>query len=257
MERVGAHSDPDMPDFVRCRDTGRTDPAHPLATFKREIHMDSATPAPTSPEVSLSTIEARVLACLVEKQATTPENYPLTANAVVLACNQKTNREPVLELEPGEIGHVLRQLEDRRLVRAIHGSRAQRYEHRFATIYSLTTKQQALLVILILRGPQTLAELHARSERLAPFADLDDVQQTVERLIQRNPSLAVRLGRAVGQREDRYMHLLCGPVDAAQYAQGTATPAATPRRAELEARVEALEQAVQELRERLAVLKMQ
>lgn len=215
--------------------------------------MDSATPAPPPPEMVLSAIEARVLACLVEKQATTPENYPLTANAVVLACNQKTSREPIMELEPGEVGHVLRQLEDRRLVRAIHGSRAQRYEHRFATIYSLTAKQQALLTVMALRGPQTLAELLTRSERLATFADLEDVQQTLDRLIQRSPALALRLSRLAGQREDRYMHLLCGPVDAALYAQNAATPAA-PRRAELEARVEALEQAVQELREQLAEL---
>jgi len=215
--------------------------------------MDSATPAPGAVEAPLNVTEARVLACLVEKQATTPESYPLTANAVVLACNQKTSREPVLELEAGAVGHVLRQLEDRRLVRAIHGSRAQRYEHRFATIYSLTAKQQALLTLMILRGAQTLSELQARSERLATFADLDDVQQTLDRLIQRNPALVVRLGRLAGQREDRYMHLLCGPVDAAQYAQ-TASAAGAPQRAELQARVEALEQAVQELREQLAAL---
>ena len=215
--------------------------------------MDPATPHTTDALPILSAIEARILGCLIEKQATTPENYPLTANALVLACNQKTARDPVLELEPGAVGHALRELEDRRLVLANHGSRAQRYEHRFAAVYSLTAKQQALLALLLLRGPQTLAELHARSERLAPFSDSDDVQQTLERLAQRNPALVVRLGRLGGQREDRYMHLLCGPVDMEHYAQAT-TSSSTPRRGELEARVDALEQALEELRERLDTL---
>jgi len=215
--------------------------------------MDPATPHTTDALPILSAIEARILGCLIEKQATTPENYPLTANALVLACNQKTARDPVLELEPGAVGHALRELEDRRLVLANHGSRAQRYEHRFAAVYSLTAKQQALLALLLLRGPQTIAELHARSERLAPFSDSDDVQQTLERLTQRSPALAIRLGRLGGQREDRYMHLLCGPVDVERYAQAAASTSA-PRRGELEARVEALEQALEELRERLDTL---
>lgn len=215
--------------------------------------MDNHHPSSEPQEVLLSATEARVMACLIEKQATTPENYPLTANAVVLACNQKTNREPVLELEPGEVGHVLRQLEDRRMVRAIHGSRAQRYEHRFATSYSLTTKQQALLALMMLRGPQTLAELLGRSERLAAFSDIEDVQQTIERLVQRTPALVIRLGRLAGQREDRYMHLLCGPIDSESYAQMAASPASS-RRGDMEGRIEALEQAVQTLTEQLAAL---
>lgn len=215
--------------------------------------METQPPTSVPPDDLLSATEARILACLIEKQATTPENYPLTANAVVLACNQKTNREPVLELEPGEVGHVLRQLEDRRLVRAIHGSRAQRYEHRFTTTYSLTAKQQALLALMMLRGPQTLAELQTRSERLATFSDIEDVQQTIERLAQRAPALVIRLGRMAGQREDRYMHLLCGPIDSASYAQMAAS-SATLRRGDLEARVEVLEQALQTLTEQIAAL---
>lgn len=216
--------------------------------------MDPAiTPSNDAPP-TLSAIEARILGCLIEKQATTPENYPLTANAVVLACNQKTARDPVLELHAGVVGHALRELEDRRLVLANHGSRAQRYEHRFATVYSLTAKQQALLALLLLRGPQTVAELHARSERLAAFSDSDDVQQTLERLMQRNPALVMRLGRLGGQREDRYMHLLCGPVDVERYAQAAASSTSAPRRGEIEARIDALEQALDELRERLDAL---
>ena len=176
----------------------------------------------------LSAIEARILGCLVEKQATTPEAYPLTANAVLMACNQKNNREPVLELEPGEVGHALREMEGKGLVRSVHGARAQRYEHRFATKWSVTARQQALLSVLLLRGPQTLAELHARSDRLAAPADLEEVRQTLERLMQRAPALVVKLGRAAGQREDRYMHLLCGPVFAADYAGAADDDAPAP-----------------------------
>jgi uncharacterized protein YceH (UPF0502 family) len=222
--------------------------------------MDEPAPAATAPLATITAVEARILGCLVEKQATTPDQYPLTANAVVVACNQKNNRDPLMELEPGEVGHALRELEGRGLVRSVHGSRAQRYEHRVASAWSLTTKQQALLTVMLLRGPQTLAELHARSERLAPPGDLDDVRQTLERLMQRAPPLVVKLGRAAGQREDRYMHLLCGPVSAADWVASAAgaadEDAPAPRRGgALEARVDALEAEVAALREALAALR--
>ncbi|MEO8159858.1 MAG: DUF480 domain-containing protein [Arenimonas sp.] len=196
-------------------------------------------------------IEARILGCLIEKQATTPEAYPLTANAVLMACNQKNNREPVLELEPGEIGHALRGMEGMGLVRSVHGARAQRYEHRFAQAWSVTGRQQALLSLLLLRGPQTVAELHTRSERLAAPADPDETRQALERLMQRSPPLVLKLGRAAAQREDRYMHLLCGPVSAADYAVADDAASAAPKRAAIEARLEALEAAVAELRRRI------
>src|SRR5918993_3660287 len=136
----------------------------------------------------------------------------LGAIAVLMACNQKNTREPVLELEPGEIGHALREMEGKGLVRAVHGARAQRYEHRFASSWSVTARQQAVLAALLLRGAQTLAELQVRSERLGGPGGLDDVRDALDRLAQRAPPLVVNLGRAPGQREDRYMHLLSGPV---------------------------------------------
>lgn len=204
---------------------------------------------------TLAAIEARILGCLIEKQATTPEAYPLTANAVVMACNQKNNREPVLELEPGEVGHALREMSDKGLVRAVHGARAQRYEHRFASTLSVTTRQQALLAVMMLRGPQTIAELQSRSERLAPPGDIEEVRQTLERLMQRVPALAVKLGRAIGQREDRYMHLLCGPVSAADFAAAAEEAGAPSRRGALEARVEVLEAEVEALRRELEALR--
>ena len=209
----------------------------------------AAQPAPL-PE-PLDAVQARILGALVEKEATTPEAYPLTANAVQLACNQKNNRDPVLELEAGEIGHALRTLEQRGLVRSVHGARAQRYEHRLAPGYSVTLKQQALLSVLLLRGPQTASELLTRCERLQAFEGAEEVRQALERLQQRG--LAVCLGRGAGQREDRYMHLLCGPVDPATVL----APQAAARRAEpaaddgLEARVRELESRVAWLEARL------
>lgn len=222
--------------------------------------MDTETPAAadfageSSALLPLSAIEARILGSLVEKEATTPEGYPLTANAVVLACNQKNNREPVMELESGAVGHALREMEARRLVRSVEGARAQRYEHRFAQAYSITSPQQALLSVLLLRGPQTAAELHARCERLATFADLEQVRDTLERLITRTPAMVVNLGRGAGQREDRYMHLLCGPVSAEQFAQGAKTAAVTTR-SSLEARIDALEAVVAALQAEVDALR--
>jgi len=204
--------------------------------------MNDTTDLPDVPQ--LSAIEARILASLVEKEATTPEQYPLTANAVQLACNQKNNRDPVLEREAGEVGHTLRDLESRRLVRSVHGARAQRYEHRFAEAYSLTRQQQALLSTLLLRGAQTASELLARSERLAKFADADEARQLLERLVQRR--LVVNLGRGAGQREDRWMHLLGGPVSAADLPPPRAP--SRDRDDDLAARVAVLEAEVAELR---------
>jgi uncharacterized protein len=198
----------------------------------------------------LSPVEARILGCLIEKESTTPEQYPLTENAIVVASNQKTNREPLMELSPGDVGHALRQLEPRRLVRSVHGARAQRYEHHLDKVFSITAQQQALLAVLMLRGPQTLAELQTRSERMAKFNGTDDVRHALERLADRAPALVIRMHKAPGQREERYAHLLCGPVDPgslpAERAPRSAGNDALEARIEaLEARIEALERALQ------------
>jgi hypothetical protein len=206
---------------------------------------------------ALDLAQARIVGCLVEKAATTPESYPLTLNALVLACNQKTSREPVLELEPGAVGHAVRQLEDRGLVKVVHGARALRYEHRFDQAYTVTARQRAVLCLLLLRGPQTLAELLARSERLATFPTLDDVRDTLDRLAGREPPLALRIGRGPGQREDRYMHLLCG-TEFAQAAVAAASAghdggsASAPAQEALERRIDALEARIAALEAALA-----
>jgi uncharacterized protein YceH (UPF0502 family) len=200
----------------------------------------------------LDATEARVLGCLIEKAALTPEVYPMTVNALVTAANQKTSREPVLSLEPGEVGHCLRKLEDRGFVKVVHSARALRYEHRFDEVYGVTSRQRAVLCLLLLRGPQTLAELFSRSDRLADFDSADAVREILERLSARNPAMVVNLGRAAGQREDRYMHLLCGPVSAEAYATSAAERPVS--RGELEQRIEKLEAEVAELKRRLDAL---
>ena len=160
----------------------------------------------------LSPNEARIVGCLIEKAVTTPESYPLTVNSLMLAANQKTSRDPLMSLEEGEIGHALRELEDRRWVRVVHGSRAHRYEHRVDDLLSATKPQRALLCLLLLRGPQSVGELLTRSDRLAEIGGLDEVRQVLERLQQRG--FVTCIGRAPGQRDDRWAHLFCGPVEA-------------------------------------------
>ncbi|MEA9656408.1 YceH family protein [Xanthomonas campestris pv. raphani] len=210
----------------------------------------------TLPTPVLDTAQARVLGCLIEKEATTPDAYPLTVNAAQVAANQKTAREPVLTLQTGVVHHALRQLETLGLVRQQFSSRAERYEHRLGSALDLTRQQVAVIGLLLLRGPQTLGELFARSERLARFNDSDDVRHHLERLIQRG--LAVQLPRASGQREDRYAHLLSGELDleALQAAAARAAPSARggADSSELEARVLSLETTVAELQDALSAL---
>ena len=213
---------------------------------------DSAAPAAAFPE--LDAVEARILACLVEKAAITPEVYPLTLNALVAACNQKTSREPIMHLDPGAVANTLRRMEDRGLVKVAPSSqRALRYEHRFDAAYGVTARQRAVLCALLLRGAQTLGELFTRTERLADFPSLDVVRDTLDRLIQREPALAVRIPRGAGQREDRYMHLIGGPVDIAAHA--ATAPPSSAREGGLEARIEALESEIAALKDELAALR--
>jgi len=204
----------------------------------------------------LSPAQARALGCLIEKEATTPDAYPLTVNATQVAANQKTAREPVMQLSAGDVQHALRQLESLGLARQQFSSRAERYEHRTATALDLTRQQLAILGLLLLRGPQTVNELQTRSERQFQFQDADEVRHHVERMIQRG--LAVQVPRAGGQREDRYMHLLSGPVDVAALSeQYRSAPSGGASNAGLEARVQELETVVASLQAQLAELRSQ
>jgi uncharacterized protein YceH (UPF0502 family) len=206
----------------------------------------------TDPDLPiLSPIEARVLGCLIEKKELTPDIYPLTLNAALAAANQKTAREPVMSVELAEVRRALGQLEHKGLVRQVFASRVERYEHVVAQRFSLTSAQFVLLGLLLLRGPQTAYELLARSERMARFPSIDELRGNLDLLIGRKPPLVQQIDRGPGQREDRYVHLLSGPVQ----MPVAATPLEAPSPAsDLEARVQALEEEVAQLRARIDAL---
>lgn len=160
----------------------------------------------------LTPIEARILGSLMEKELTTPDNYPLTMNSLMLACNQKTNREPAMNLSLGEVGHTVNQLTERKLLRIEYGERANRIVQRMNSVLLLNRKQQAIVAVLMLRGPQTLNDIRVRTERMAPFDGIEEIQTMLDDLMDREPPLAVCIPRGPGRREDRFSHLLCGPV---------------------------------------------
>ncbi|MFD2644981.1 YceH family protein [Pseudomonas japonica] len=197
--------------------------------------------------------EVRILGSLIEKQASNPETYPLTLNALMLACNQKTSREPVMNLTQGQIGQSLRNLEGQGLVRLQMGSRADRWEQRVDKTLELVPAQLILMGLMFLRGPQTLNELLTRSQRMHEFSDTDEVLHQLERLIARD--LALHLPRQAGQREDRYTHALGDPEEIeailAARQQGPERVASGAVSAE---RIEALEARIAALEERLARL---
>lgn len=214
--------------------------------------MSSETTTPPI-DVPLTTAEARILGCLIEKQATTPEVYPLTLNALVLACNQKTSREPLMNLTAGQVGQGLRNLEGRGLARLVMGSRADRWEHRADKALELVVAQVVLIGLLLLRGPQTVNELLTRSSRMYAFEDAEQLQHNLERLITRG--MLCQLPRQAGQREDRYMHLLGDPADLQAIMEARASHVERPAGSAYdESRLDALEARVAELEERLARL---
>lgn len=200
----------------------------------------------------LTAVEARIIGCLIEKQLTTPESYPLTLNSLVLACNQKTSREPLMNLEPGLVGNTLRKLEERKWVRHVSGARAERWEHCVDKALETIVAQRALIGLLLLRGPQTLNELLTRSERMHDFDDCDHVRHDIDRLITKG--LVICLPRLVGQREERYMHLLCGPIDISDYPLAPARSERHESTAASDTRITALETQVAALEARLARL---
>lgn len=204
-------------------------------------------PESSSEQPRLNATEIRILGSLIEKQATCPESYPLTLNALVLACNQKTSREPVMNLTPGQVGQSLRALEGRGFARLVMGSRADRWEHKVDKALELVPAQVILSGLMFLRGPQTVNELLTRSGRMHEFEDAEQVVHQLERLIARG--LAVLIPRQAGQREDRYSHALGDPADieaiiAARHnpVERSATGVSVERIEELEARIAALEE---------------
>lgn len=199
----------------------------------------------------LDAVQARVLGCLMEKQRTTPDNYPLTLNALVQACNQKSSRNPSMSLDTGEVGHCVNQLRDRDLIHASFAGRTERYDHKMASGYQIDRKEQALICALMLRGPQTPGELRTNAGRMAQFESLNAVEDTLEELEARRPPLVVRLHRLPGKREERFGHLLCGDV---KQEDPTPAPAPAPRQSHGNEQIIALEFEVARLKRELEAL---
>ncbi len=199
-----------------------------------------------------------MLGSLIEKDITTPDYYPLSLNALVNACNQKNNREPVTNLNEEAVRQALATLQEKRLAGPASGadSRVTKYEHRSQEVFNFTRAETAVFCVLLLRGPQTPGELRGRSERMHHFEHLDEVQSTLLRLIQRDPPLVTMLARQPGTKESRYAHLLCGDVADAVVAPATFTAASLISPDENE-RVQHLEQEVTALRTEIEDLKQQ
>jgi uncharacterized protein len=219
-------------------------------------------------DIVLSPVQARVLGCLIEKAISTPEYYPLTLNALVAACNQKSNRDPLMTLDEGAIRTAIEGLREmQHLVWQVEtaGSRAPKYRHDAATVLILTEPDVAVLCELLVRGPQTLGELRTHAGRLCAFGSLTDVEQVLQRLQARGEGpLVVKLTREPGRREQRYAHLLCGPVAAPVASDASAfvpveVPAAPDdrRTAELEAKLDALRREFDDLRQQFTEFQRQ
>jgi len=197
----------------------------------------------------LNAEQIRVLACLMEKHLATPNNYPLTANSLTLACNQKSNRQPVMNLDEGKVVNIAQSLNEQGYVSIDYGDRVVKYSHRAPGSFQITREQQAVLAILMLREPLTLNDIKARTEKMIGFESLDAVREVVDQLIDREPALLMALPVAVGQREQRYTHLIAGEPDLSEIeiksSVRTANSGSQAQKiAELESRIERLEKAL-------------
>ncbi len=214
--------------------------------------------------ILLSEVETRVLGSLIEKDITTPDYYPLSLNALVNACNQKNNRDPVMHLDEDAVRQALDALHDQRLAGPTSSadSRVTKYEHRLQEVFNFTRGETAVLCVLLLRGPQTPGELRGRTERMHRFEDLTEVQSTLERLIGREPPLVKVLARQPGTKEARSMHLLAGdreePQGVGSTSPGPSSWSASGSRSTLDGeRIARLENEVAELGKEVAELKQQ
>ena len=217
-----------------------------------DVNTDNKTEQQAAEEAFFDATEARVMACLMEKQLTTPNNYPLSMNSLLLACNQKTNRVPVMNLTEGEVGHTVNQLEGRKLVGVDYGGRATHVTHRVMTEFDIDRKQQAVLAVLMVREPLTLNDIKTKTGRMEDFNGVDEVMAVIESLIERDQPLAIRIPKGPGSREDRFTHLLCGEVDVSipspkVKVSSNHNPEQTSKLDALEARIEQLEAKVKQL----------
>jgi uncharacterized protein YceH (UPF0502 family) len=208
----------------------------------------------------LDPVEVRVLGSLVEKEAATPEYYPLTLNALLNACNQKSNREPVVGYEEDDVEGAVDSLRRKKLATVITGAglRVPKYRELLMETLNLGRRETAILCVLMLRGPQTTGELRDRTERLHTFADLEEVESVLQHLMERQPDpLVTRLPRQPGTKEPRYAHLLSGEPPAPSPAPPEALPPRADRLAALESEMRELREEMQRLREQLAAFRSQ
>ncbi|MGC2476596.1 MAG: YceH family protein [Candidatus Sulfotelmatobacter sp.] len=205
----------------------------------------------------LTEIETRVLGSLIEKDITTPDYYPLSLNALVNACNQKNNRDPVMTLDESAVREALSTLQKKRLAGPASGadSRVTKYEHRLQEVFNFDRRETAVLCVLLLRGPQTPGELRSRTDRMYHFEALEDVVSTLDRLAHREPTLAAILPRQPGTKESRYMHLFSGELPAV-IAEPTSLPT-TASRTSAPDRLATLEEEVSRLRAELTEVQQQ
>lgn len=203
--------------------------------------------------------EVRVLGALIEKEATTPEYYPLSLNALVNACNQKSNRDPVVDYDEDIVKDALERLRAKRFAFIITGSRVDKFSQRISETLNLGRRELAVLCVLLLRGPQTLGEIKDRSERMYSFADLSEAERVLEKLAEwPTGPLATKLSRQAGQKEARYAHLLSGEPSVEELvAESAGTPKGGSRIAELEEEVQRLRAEMDELRRRFEALEAQ
>lgn len=207
----------------------------------------------------LSAVETRILGALIEKQLTTPEYYPLTLNALIAACNQKTNREPVMNLAESEVENALESLRNRNLVYVFYGSssRVPKYKHLVPQYYKIDERETAIVCVLMLRGAQTLGELRERTGRIYEFSGLGEVNETLDGLMRKEEPIVTKLERQAGQKEARYIQLL-----SEESAQNTASPKIAEARenekiVKLEAEIESLRSEFEELKQSFADFRKQ
>ena len=209
---------------------------------------------------TLTDIETRVLGALVEKQVTTPEYYPLTLNALMLACNQKNNRYPVTSYTESQVAAAVETLREKNLTYVFYGStsRVPKYKHVMPEVMHLSHPELALVCVLMLRGAQTLGELRGNASRLHDFSGLEEVEQTLNALISRDEPMVARLPRQPGQKEGRFAHLLSGEINLEALAESERAAAAAPsRRSNLEEKIDALTAEVASLKEQFEQFKKQ
>jgi len=210
-----------------------------------------------SNRMTLDIVQARVLGTLIEKEIVTPENYPLSLNALIAGCNQKSSREPVMELQEEQVRQALHALGEQQLTSVVRDARVPKFEHRARTVLNLRRDETAVLCLLLLRGPQTAGELRSRADRMYSFDDIAGVESTINRLmsspeVQESSTNGIRplveaLPRQPGSREIRYMHLLCGTIQQDTRYSESATSSPVPPKEELAARIAELEMHMESL----------